>query len=820
MSHSAACESSESRMQRQLVKALRHRVGIEPTAASARDWFNALALVVRDRLYDAYCQTRQRHTQQQRKRVYYLSMEFLIGQSLRFNLQNLGLYLTAQAALAAEGQSLEALFDCEPDAALGNGGLGRLAACFMDSLATLDVAASGHGIKYEYGLFRQLIINGQQVEKPDEWHAGVSPWVIQHQSQSMLIPIYGRIEHGFDRQGNYNPMWLDWKVLLGVPNDYYVSGGEGKGVNRLRLYHAAASDSFDIAIFNQGDYLQAVGEKISSENISKILYPSDEILSGKALRLTQEYFLVACTVRDLLNDFFAEHNDIHQLASWVAVHINDTHPALIVVELMRVLVDEYRLGWDEAWSLTCRTCSFTNHTLMPEALECWSLSLLEHLLPRHLQLIYEINHRFLTMVSYRYPDDAARLLPSLSLFDENGEKRLRMLNLATLGSHKVNGVSAIHSALVRDMLLPQFSRLTPEKFVNQTNGISHRRWLQLANPALAQFFSELIGPVWLDQPRRLTALAAYCDDRQVVECIRAIKTNNKRALSDYVYRRYRITLDPQAMFDVHAKRFHEYKRQLLNVLHIIHQYQRLLAGETLATPKIYLFSGKAAPRYTLAKLILQLVNCVAWRIDQLPQVKAMIRVVFLEDYSVSLAERLIPACDLSEQISMAGTEASGTSNMKFAMNGALLIGTLDGANIEIREAVGEQNFYLFGQTTQQIAQLKVQGYRPYEVLNRQPSLQRVLDTLISGELCADRERFRPLYEMLTASDYYLHLLDFDSYRDAQQQALDDFSHQVQWYRRTLQGMSRMGGFASDYTIGGYCRAIWHTDVSLSADAER
>ncbi|WP_136499066.1 glycogen/starch/alpha-glucan phosphorylase [Edwardsiella piscicida] len=812
MSYSAESESSESRMQRQIVCALRHRVGMEPAAAGQRDWFNALALVVRDRLYDAYCQTRQRHAHQQRKRVYYLSMEFLIGQSLRFNLQNLGLYATAQAALAAEGQALEALFDSEPDAALGNGGLGRLAACFMDSLATLDVAASGHGIKYEYGLFRQLIINDQQIEKPDEWHSAASPWIIQHPSQSMIIPIYGRIEHGFDAQGNYNPMWLEWKVLLGVPNDYYVSGGEDKGVNRLRLYHAAASDSFDILIFNQGDYLQAVGEKIGSENISKILYPSDEILSGKELRLTQEYFLVACTVRDLLRDFFAEHQDIRRLPEWAAVHINDTHPALIVVELMRVLVDEYRIGWDEAWSMTCRTCSFTNHTLMPEALECWSLPLVERLLPRHLQLIYEINHRFLTTVSRRYPDDAAPLLPSLSLIDESGEKRLRMVNLATLGSHKVNGVSAIHSELVRDMLLPQFSRLTPDKFVNQTNGISHRRWLQLANPALAQFFTELIGPAWLDDPHRLAQLSDYCDDAQVVDRVRRIKTDNKLALSNYVYSRYRIALDPMAMFDVHAKRFHEYKRQLLNVLHIIYQYQRLQEGVELATPKIYFFSGKAAPRYTLAKLILQLVNCVARRISQLPRVNGVIRVVFLEDYSVSLAERLIPACDLSEQISMAGTEASGTSNMKFAMNGALLIGTLDGANIEIRQAVGEQNFYLFGHTTLQIAQKKAQGYRPYAVLSQQPSLQMALDALVSGELCADRELFRPLYEMLTASDYYMHLADFDGYRHAHQQAQLDFSRHTEWYRRTLRGMSRMGRFSSDYTIRGYCRDIWNTDV--------
>ncbi|WP_337977707.1 glycogen/starch/alpha-glucan phosphorylase [Edwardsiella tarda] len=809
MSYSEVAESSESRMQRQVVDALRHRLGIESAVANTRDWFNALALVVRDRLYDAYCQTYQRHCQQQRKRVYYLSMEFLIGQSLRFNLQNLGLYATAQAALAAEGQDLEALFDSEPDAALGNGGLGRLAACFMDSLATLDVAASGHGIKYEYGLFRQLIINDQQIEKPDEWHATASPWMVQHQTQSMLIPIYGRIEHGFDAQGNYNPMWLEWKVLLGIPNDYYVSGGEGKGVNRLRLYHAAASDSFDIAIFNQGDYLQAVGEKISSENISKILYPSDEILSGKELRLTQEYFLVACTVRDLLHDFFAEHDDIHQLSTWAAVHINDTHPALIVVELMRVLVDEYRIGWDEAWSLTCRTCSFTNHTLMAEALECWSLTLVERLLPRHLQLIYEINHRFLTAVSRGYPDEVARLLPCLSLIDESGEKRLRMVNLATLGSHRVNGVSAIHSALVRDLLLPQFSRLSPEKFVNQTNGISHRRWLHLANPRLAALFTELIGPDWLDDPRRLTALSAYCADDQVVDRIRRIKSDNKLALSNEVYRRYRLALDPLAMFDVHAKRFHEYKRQLLNVLHIIYQYQRIQEGAELATPKIYFFAGKAAPRYTLAKLILQLVNCVARRISQLPRVNGVIRVIFLEDYSVSLAERLIPACDLSEQISMAGTEASGTSNMKFAMNGALLIGTLDGANIEIREAVGAENFYLFGHDTLQIAQLKAQGYRPYEVLRQQPALQAAIDTLISGELCADRTRFRPLYEMLTATDYYMHLVDFEGYRQAQQQAQSDFSQHREWYRRTLQGMSQMGGFSSDYTIEGYCRDIWH-----------
>ena len=793
-----------------IISKLRYSLCLELKDATQADIFAALALTLRDYQLDSFFNTKRNQQAAKSKRLYYLSMEFLLGQSLRNNLMNLGLLANAEQAVSELGFDFDTITTQEPDAALGNGGLGRLAACFIDSMATLNLAASGHGIKYEYGLFKQSIQHGRQIEQPDDWHATHSPWLVDHHSQPMLIPVGGRIEESEDIDGNYNPMWMDWKVIVGIPHDYFVTGYGGNTVNKLRLYSAAASDSFDVHIFNRGDYLRAVSQKIASENISKILYPADEIQSGKELRLTQEYFLVACTLRDIFQEFAERSADISTLPDAVAIQLNDTHPALAIVELMRILVDEHRLDWAAAWDITQRTCAFTNHTLMPEALETWPVTLFEKLLPRHLQIIYEINHRFLSEVAEKWPDKP-ELLASLSLFEEGGEKKVRMANLAIVGSHKVNGVAKLHSELIKQDLVPHFYFISPEKFTNQTNGVTPRRWIQQANPALANFLTRQLGAGWVTDLDKLRGLKKLSKDSGALEELQSIKLYNKTALCQIIASQQGVKLDPAAMFDSQVKRIHEYKRQLLNILHVIHQYLAIVElGQTKAQPKVHLFSGKAAPGYAMAKLIIQLINEVARTVNNDPRAKGQLNVLFLEDYKVSLAEHIIPATDLSEQISTAGTEASGTSNMKFAMNGALTIGTLDGANIEIRDAVGADNFYLFGANAAEIAAYRQSGEHN-QVYHHNPTIREVVDTLISGRFNLDKSLFQPIYRMLAEGDHYCHLLDFDSYRLAQQQALSDFCQPLQWHQRALLNIAGMGEFSSDRTIKGYAREIWRID---------
>ncbi|PVZ85502.1 glycogen phosphorylase [Serratia sp. S1B] len=789
-----------------IISKLRYSLCLELQDATAADIFNALALTIRDYQLDSFFETKRYQEAAKSKRLYYLSMEFLLGQSLRNNLMNVGLLSAASQAINELGFDFDAIVGQEPDAALGNGGLGRLAACFIDSMATLDIAASGHGIKYEYGLFKQLIQNGKQVEQPDDWHATHSPWLIDHNSQLMLIPVGGHIEVTEDIDGNYNPMWMDWKVIVGVPHDYFVTGYGGKTVNKLRLYSASASDSFDVHIFNRGDYLRAVSQKIASENISKILYPADEIQSGKELRLTQEYFLVACTLRDIFQEFAARSEDITTLPDAVAIQLNDTHPALAIVEMMRILVDEHRLDWNIAWKITQKTCAFTNHTLMPEALETWPVTLFEKLLPRHLQIIYEINHRHLSEVAEKWPD-RPELLASLSLFEEGGEKKVRMANLAIVGSHKVNGVAKLHSELIKQELVPNFYFISPEKFTNQTNGVTPRRWIQQANPHLAAFLTRELGTGWVTHLDKLQGLKKLANDSGVLEELQTIKLHNKRALCQLVATRQGVKLDPFALFDSQVKRIHEYKRQLLNILHVIHLYLGIVESGNTLQPKVHLFSGKAAPGYAMAKLIIQLINEVARTINNDPRAKGQLSVLFLEDYKVSLAEHIIPATDLSEQISTAGTEASGTSNMKFAMNGALTIGTMDGANIEIRDAVGADNFYLFGANAAEINAHRFAGAH-HHVYSNNPVIREAVDALVSGRFNLDKSLFLPIYRMLTEGDHYCHLLDFESYRVAQEQVLHDFSHPQQWHRRALLNIAGMGNFSSDRTIKGYATEIW------------
>ncbi len=793
---------------------LRHvtyALGENVDGMSAREAFRAVALVVRDRMIAQRLATEHRYQHADAKRLYYLSLEFLIGRSLVNNLINLGLleeYRTVLREFGFDPQEVEAT---EVDAALGNGGLGRLAACFLDSLATLNLPGFGYGIDYEYGLFRQEIRNGQQVETPDTWRWFPSPWVLERPQDSVLVPLYGRIEHGRDRDGNYNPMWLDWKVVIGVPRDMPVVGYGGKTVNYLRLYSARASQEFDVSIFNDGDYLKAVHDKVLSETISKVLYPSDSIAAGRELRLVQEYFLVACAVRDIVNQYQRAHQSFDGFAGKVAIQLNDTHPALTIVELMRLLVDENNLPWEQAWDITTATCAYTNHTLMPEALEQWPVELLERVLPRHLQILYEINRRFLDQVAQRWPGDGDRQR-RMSLIVENQTRQARMAHLAIVGSHSINGVAAVHSELVKTQLVPDFYALWPGRFNNKTNGVTPRRWLLAANPALATLITEAAGDGWaadLERVRRLEPLAhdAFFQDRFF-----AAKRANKQRLAAYVKDVAGEAIDENSIFDVQAKRIHEYKRQLLNVLHIVHDYLRLIEeGKPPPHPRTFLFAGKAAPGYRTAKQIIQLINDVARVINQDRRAQEHLRVVFVPDYRVTLAELIIPAADVSEQISTAGTEASGTSNMKFTMNGALTIGTLDGANIEIREEVGAENMFIFGMTVPEARRLKREAnYQPQEIYWRDSAVRRILDAFRDSRFCPRNPgQHAWVYgKLLAMNEQYFHVADLPSYLQVHDALAGLYRDRSAWLERAILNVARSGKFASDRTIREYARDIW------------
>jgi len=799
-----------------LTESLRHyaryTLGNTEKNLSCRELFDAASLAIREQLIDGMAGTEERHARNGAKRLYYLSMEFLMGRALGNSLYNLGLLDTCREALSNLGADLEEIRAVEPDAALGNGGLGRLAACFLDSLASLGYAGYGYGLLYEFGLFRQDLRNGRQVEKPDHWLAHGSPWLIERPEEACVIPIYGRIEHAVDALGNYNPMWLDWQVLIGVPSDLPVPGYGGVSVNYLRLYSARSSQDFDMQIFNEGDYLHAVEQKISSETISKILYPADTRLSGKELRLLQEYFLVACSLRDIFRRYRKAHGDgeLSSFPTRVAIQLNDTHPALTVAELMRIFVDEEQMLWDNAWALTQATLGYTNHTLLPEALEKWSVPLFERVLPRHLQIIYEINRRFLDLVASRWPGDSGRQM-RMSVIEECEPKQVRMAHLAIVGSHSVNGVAKLHSDLVTTDLVPDFYELWPEKFNNKTNGVTPRRWLLKANPGLAGLISKTIGDNWITDLDKLRGLEPYADDPGFKKSFIDIKRANKLLLAEKIWSTNRIRVDPAALFDVQVKRIHEYKRQLLNVLHMISLYLSIVEdGEELAAPRVFLFAGKAAPGYWIAKQVIRLICCVADRINGDARVRGQIKVAFMPDYRVSLAERIIPAADLSEQISTAGMEASGTGNMKLSMNGALTIGTMDGANIEIMEEVGAENIYIFGLLTSEVLEMRQNGYRPVDIYERSERVQRVMDAISSGMFNPDEPYlFAWVRELLLdKQDNYFHLADLDSYAEAQKRVAADFAHPDIWARKAVLNVARIGKFSSDRTIREYARDIW------------
>ncbi|HLG16491.1 MAG TPA: glycogen/starch/alpha-glucan phosphorylase [Blastocatellia bacterium] len=793
---------------------VRYTLGKRRDELSLRDLFLAVTLTVRERLLDAMIDTEERYQRADAKRLYYLSMEFLMGRSLENNLSNLGLLDLCRETIARMGYDLDQVMESEPDAALGTGGLGRLAACFLDSLATLGMPGFGYGINYEYGLFRQEIKDGYQKEQPDNWLAHGIPWQIKRPEEACVIPVYGKIEDVHDRDGNPHPVWLDYNVMLGVPNDMPVVGYGGRTVNYLRLYSARSSQEFDIAVFNNGDYRKAVEQKIATETITKVLYPSDSVKAGRELRLVQEYFLVACAVRDIVRRYLKDHERLEDLPSKVAIQLNDTHPALAIAELMRLLVDEKELSWETAWAITHETVAYTNHTLLPEALEKWPESLIEYVLPRHLQIIHEIDRRFLDEVITVLGDDRDRL-DRMSIFEDGEHKHVRMAHLAMVGSHSVNGVAALHTALIETSLAADFYQLWPSKFNNKTNGVTQRRWLLKANPHLSKLITEAIGDRWITDLEKLRDLDPFCDDPVFQGEFKKARLANKERLARLIAQTTGVVVDPDSLFDVHVKRIHEYKRQLLNCMHIIHEYLCLIEDNRPPTvPRTYIFAGKAAPSYWAAKQIIKLINSVAEVVNGDPRTGGQIKVVFVPDYRVSLAERIIPAADLSEQISTAGMEASGTGNMKFAMNGALTIGTLDGANIEILEEVGADNIFTFGLRFDQIRELRKEGsYNPREIYETNGAVKRVMDSFTAG-LFNPREPglFDWIYQTIVdGGDCYFHLADLPSYLDAHERAARLFNNHDKWARKAILNVARIGKFSSDRTIWEYARDIWNIE---------
>jgi len=784
-----------------------------PALATGNDLYMALSYAVRDRMLARWLAGMQRYRsalgKDHFKAVCYLSAEFLPGPHLGNNLLNLGIYEETRQAMEQLGLKLEEIVDREEEPGLGNGGLGRLASCFMDSLATLDIPAVGYGIRYEFGIFDQEIRDGWQVEITDKWLRLGNPWEIPRPELCREVKIGGRTEHTRDGQGRLRVTWIPGGVVKGIPYDTPILGFGGTSCNTLRLWKAEAVESFDFQDFNVGNYYAAVEAKMKSETITKVLYPNDEPATGKKLRLVQEYFFVSCSLQDMLRlcglcGESVEHMDRH-----LAAQLNDTHPSIAVAELMRLLVDEHDVSWEKAWEITCNTFGYTNHTLLPEALEKWPLQLFEQLLPRHLEIIYEINRRFLDLVREVFPGDEQRAA-RMSLIDENGERHVRMAHLACVGSHAVNGVAELHSELLQQEVLRDFHELFPEKFHNVTNGVTPRRWMALVNPRLSSLISGAIGDGWITDLNELKRLEPFADDPEFREKWQSVKLENKSDLAAVITRRTGTAVDPQSLFDIQVKRLHEYKRQHLNVLHIITRYARLKRNPDAAcVPRTFIFGGKAAPGYTMAKLLIKLINSVAEVVNNDPDMHDRIKVVFLPDFNVKNGQLAYPAADLSEQISLAGKEASGTGNMKFAMNGALTIGTLDGANIEIREEVGEENFFLFGLRADEARELKMRGYDPKLYCEANPALQEAVELIRTGHFSGgDALLFAPLVDSLMGHDDYLLFADYQSYVDCHDRVAAAFQDQQAWTRMSILNVARMGKFSSDRSIKEYCENIW------------
>ncbi len=792
---------------------LKHTLARDPGTATVRDWWISTAMVVRDCILERFILTQGVHNMRNVRRMYYFSMEYLMGRLLVSNLYNTGLYDDAVAAVNELGFDFTALREAEEDMGLGNGGLGRLAACFLDSLATHDLPAIGYGIHYEYGLFKQEFVNGYQVEHPDNWFIFGDPWEIVRPEYTQRVRLYGQVEHVFDDRGNSRPRWVDTKTILGVPYDIPIAGYGTKTVNFLRLWGSKATEEFDLATFNQGGYVEAVREKAVGESISKVLYPNDKTENGKELRLVQQYFFVACSLRDLIRRHRKNPaNSWDNFADKVAIQLNDTHPAIAIVELLRILLDEEDLAWDKAWQIVSRTFSYTNHTLLPEALEKWGVPLFQRVLPRHLELIFDINVRLLETCERQWPGDNGKKR-DCSLIEENGTKDVRMANLSIVGSHAVNGVAALHTELLQRNLFPHFAALYPGKFTNKTNGITPRRWLLQCNPRLAALITDRLGDAWIRDLDQLRGLERWADDPGFQQEFMAIKRANKEALAAIIRAQCDgLEVSPDAIYDVQIKRLHEYKRQHLNLLHIMALYRRCLQNPAYdLVPRVFIFAAKAAPGYDLAKNIIKAINAVGARINADARVNARLKVVFVPNYRVSLAEKIIPGADVSEQISTAGKEASGTGNMKLSLNGALTVGTLDGANVEIGEEVGDENIFIFGHTVQEIEELRRKGYHPGDWYRRDEELRAVVDWLGSNYFTPNEPHgiLSPVHNsLLDGGDPFFVLADFRAYCDCQAKVDAAYRDQKRWARMAILNTARVGRFSSDRTVREYASDIW------------
>jgi len=801
-----SAESMKESILHQLMFSLAHDV----PSATKRDWWLSTAKAVQERIIERMIATQSAHNQQDVRRVYYLSLEFLMGRLFSNSLYNAGIHGETQQALKELGLDLDELRGEEYDMGLGNGGLGRLAACFLDSLATLDYPAIGYGIHYEFGLFRQEFSNGHQIELPDDWMRFGTPWEIVRPEYTQIVELFGHVENIFDDKGNYVPRWVNTTKIIGVPYDIPIPGYGTTTVNFLRLWESRPSEKINLEAFNRGGYSEALAAKTQSETVSKVLYPNDKTEAGKELRLIQQYFFVSCSIRDIIRRYLRSGRELKDLSSKVAMQLNDTHPAVAVVELMRILHDEKEMPWDEAWAIVTQVFAYTNHTLLPEALEKWSVPLFQKVLPRHLQLIFEINKRFLETVEAAYPGDAHKK-QSMSLIEEGGTQMIRMAHLAVVGSHSVNGVAALHTELLKRHLFADFNLFYPGKFNNKTNGITPRRWLQASNPRLSSLITSKIGDSWVKHQEELRKLEQWAEDPSFQNDFMEVKHANKVDLAKIILMECGVTVNPSALFDVQIKRLHEYKRQHLNLLHILALYRRILQNPKMdVVPRVFVFAAKAAPGYDLAKCIIKAINSVGAKINSDPRVGDKLKVVFLPNYRVSLASRIIPAADLSEQISTAGKEASGTGNMKLALNGALTIGTLDGANVEILEEVGAENIFIFGMTVDQVEALWAKGYHPYEYYQADDELRAVVDWIGSNYFTPDEPGvLAPLkHSLLGGGDPFMCLADFRAYSDAQLKVDEAYRDKARWAKMAILNTARMDKFSSDRTINEYAREIW------------
>jgi starch phosphorylase len=794
-----------------------------PALATKNDYYMALAYAVRDRMLQRWISTAAAYTKNGSRTVAYLSAEFLMGPHLGNNLINLNIFDIVKECMTELGLDFDQLLAQEEEPGLGNGGLGRLAACFIDSLATLEIPAIGYGIRYEFGIFHQEIIDGWQIEKTDKWLRFGNPWELVRPEWAVNVKFGGSTEQYIDEHDRLRIRWVPHKTVTGVPYDTLILGYRTNTANTLRLWRSEAPESFDFAIFNSGDYYGAVGQKVASENLSKVLYPNDQELRGKELRLEQQFFFVSCSLQDMFRIIDRQNLPVEKFHEKFAVQLNDTHPAIAIAELMRLLVDEYLLPWADAWTVTCKTFAYTNHTLLPEALERWSLAVFGRVLPRHLQIIYEINAHFLEEVRIRFLGDEARI-SRLSIIDESGERYVRMAHLACVGSHAINGVAQLHSELLKSDVLKDFYEMWPQKFSNKTNGVTPRRWMVLCNPRLSDLITERIGDGWIKDLAQLKRLEPFAEDPDFRKRWHEIKQFNKQSFAALALERTGIVTDPDSMFDVLVKRIHEYTRQHLKVLHIVALYHAIKSNPRLEVlPRTFIFGGKAAPGYHLAKLIIKLITSVGEVVNRDPDVRDRLKVVFLPNFNVTNGQRVYPAANLSEQISTAGKEASGTGNMTFSMNGALTIGTLDGANIEIREEVGADNFFLFGLSTEEVFAAKARGYHPLEYYNGNQALKDVIDLIRSGFFSrGDAELFRPLIDGLMYHDPYMLLADFQSYVDCQEKVAAAYRDPEHWTRMSILNTARSGKFSSDRTIREYCRDIWHAQsvpISLLTHAQ-